>query len=188
MMDGQVAAIRAALDDAGFTDTAIMSYAAKFASAFYGPFREAAECAPQFGDRAGYQMDPANAREALREVQLDLDEGADMAMVKPALAYLDVIARVRDAVHVPVAAYNVSGRSAVIHAAGVLHGRPGVASTSTSTSTVRARARYAHAHARARARLMFGHISTPRRAASPIRDRAASVSRVQGRAIRDRDG
>ena len=117
MMDGRVKAIRSALDAAGFTETVVLSYAAKYASAYYGPFREAAECAPQFGDRAGYQMDPSNAREALREVALDVEEGADMVMVKPALAYLDVIARVRAAVDVPVAAYNVSGEYAMIHAA-----------------------------------------------------------------------
>ncbi len=117
MMDGRIGAVRAALDDAGFDDVIVMSYAAKYASAFYGPFREAAECAPRFGDRASYQMDPANAREALREVALDLEEGADIVMVKPALAYLDVIARVKDAVSVPVAAYNVSGEYAMLHAA-----------------------------------------------------------------------
>jgi porphobilinogen synthase len=117
MMDGRVAAIRKALDAAGFSPIAILSYAAKYASAFYGPFREAADSAPQFGDRRGYQMDPANAREALREVRLDVEEGADMVMVKPALAYLDVIRAVRDAVDVPVAAYNVSGEYAMVKAA-----------------------------------------------------------------------
>ena len=117
MMDGRVGAIRRALDGDGHTETIIMSYAAKYASAFYGPFREAADCAPKFGDRASYQMDPANQREALREVALDVAEGADIIMVKPALAYLDVIARVRDAVDVPVAAYNVSGEYAMLHAA-----------------------------------------------------------------------
>jgi porphobilinogen synthase len=117
MMDGRVGAIRKALDQAGFTDTPIVSYAAKYASAFYGPFREAAESAPQFGDRRGYQMDPANAEEALREVALDLEEGADMVMVKPALPYLDIIRRVKDRFGVPVAAYNVSGEFAMIHAA-----------------------------------------------------------------------
>lgn len=117
MMDGRVRAIRSALDEAGYEETAVLSYAVKYASAFYGPFREAADCAPKFGDRAGYQMDPANAREALREAALDVDEGADMLMVKPALSYLDVIARVRDTVRVPVAAYNVSGEYAMIHAA-----------------------------------------------------------------------
>ena len=117
MMDGRVGAIRKALDGAGFQDVAIMSYAAKYCSGFYGPFREAAESAPQFGDRRGYQMDPANAREALREVELDLAEGADMVMVKPALAYLDVIRAVREAVDVPVAAYNVSGEYAMVKAA-----------------------------------------------------------------------
>jgi porphobilinogen synthase len=116
MMDGQVGAIRDALDGDGFTDTAILSYAAKFASAFYGPFREAAECAPQFGDRRGYQMDPANGREALVEVALDIAEGADMVMVKPGLAYLDVIADVRAAFDVPVAAYHVSGEYAMVKA------------------------------------------------------------------------
>ncbi|GAA4223673.1 porphobilinogen synthase [Actinomadura meridiana] len=117
MMDGQVAAIRAALDGAGHKDVAILGYSAKYASAYYGPFREAAECAPQFGDRSAYQQDPANADEALREVFLDLDEGADMVMVKPAGAYLDIIRRVRDAVDVPVVAYQVSGEYAMIEAA-----------------------------------------------------------------------
>jgi porphobilinogen synthase len=117
MMDGQVAAIRTALDGAGFADLAICAYAAKFASAFYGPFREAAECAPQFGDRASYQADPAGGDEALREVLLDVDEGADMIMVKPALAYLDVISRVAATVRLPVAAYQVSGEYAMVEAA-----------------------------------------------------------------------
>jgi porphobilinogen synthase len=117
MMDGRVGAIRKALDAAGFQDIAIMSYAAKYCSGFYGPFREAAESAPQFGDRRGYQMDPSNAREALREVELDLAEGADMVMVKPALAYLDIIRRVREAFSVPVGAYNVSGEFAMVKAA-----------------------------------------------------------------------
>jgi len=117
MMDGRVGAIRKALDGAGFQDVAIMSYAAKYCSGFYGPFREAAESAPQFGDRRGYQMDPANAREALREVELDLAEGADMVMVKPALAYLDIIQRVRETFSVPVGAYNVSGEFAMVKAA-----------------------------------------------------------------------
>jgi porphobilinogen synthase len=117
MMDGQVAAIRSALDRAGYPSVVIMAYAAKYASAFYGPFRDAAECAPQFGDRSAYQQDPPNADEALREVRLDLDEGADVVMVKPALAYLDVIRRVREAVDVPVAAYQVSGEYAMVEAA-----------------------------------------------------------------------
>ena len=117
MMDGRVGAIRAALDSAGFEDIAIMSYAAKYCSGFYGPFREAAESAPQFGDRRGYQMDPSNAREAIREVELDLAEGADMIMVKPALAYLDIIHRVRETFGVPVGAYNVSGEFAMVKAA-----------------------------------------------------------------------
>jgi porphobilinogen synthase len=117
MMDGQVGAIRAALDGAGFGEVAICAYSAKYASAFYGPFRDAAEGAPQFGDRSGYQQDPRGAREALREVELDLGEGADIVMVKPALAYLDVIRRVADAVTVPVAAYQVSGEFAMIEAA-----------------------------------------------------------------------
>ena len=117
MMDGQVGAIRAALDEAGFTDTAVMGYSVKFASAFYGPFRDAAGSAPQFGDRRGYQMDPPNAREAQREVALDLAEGADVVMVKPALAYLDIIHRVRPHVPVPLAAYNVSGEYAMVKAA-----------------------------------------------------------------------
>ena len=117
MMDGQVAAIRDALDDAGHADTGILAYAAKFASAFYGPFRDAAECAPQFGNRAAYQMDAANADEAVREARTDLDEGADMIMVKPALPYLDVIRRVRDEFSIPVGAYNVSGEYAMVKAA-----------------------------------------------------------------------
>jgi porphobilinogen synthase len=117
MMDGRVGAIRKALDAAGFADVAIFSYAAKYCSGFYGPFREAAESAPQFGDRRSYQMDPANAREALREVELDLAEGADMIMVKPALAYLDIIHRVRETFRVPVGAYNVSGEFAMVKAA-----------------------------------------------------------------------
>lgn len=117
MMDGRVGAIRAGLDAAGFSATPIMAYAAKYASAFYGPFREAAQSAPQFGDRRGYQMDPPNVREALREVALDVEEGADIVMVKPALPYLDVIERVRAQVSVPVAAYQVSGEYAMIKAA-----------------------------------------------------------------------
>jgi porphobilinogen synthase len=117
MMDGQVGAIRDALDSAGHTDVAILAYSAKYASALYGPFRDAAECAPQFGDRRGYQMDPANAREAVAETQLDVDEGADMVMVKPALAYLDVISEVRAAVDVPIAAFHVSGEYAMVKAA-----------------------------------------------------------------------
>ena len=117
MMDGQVAAIRKALDEAGLEDVPIMAYSAKYASAFYGPFREAAGSAPAFGDRRGYQMNPANAREALREVRLDVEQGADLVMVKPALAYLDVIRRVREAFDVPVAAYNVSGEYAMVEAA-----------------------------------------------------------------------
>jgi porphobilinogen synthase len=117
MMDGRVGAIRRALETEGFVDTAILSYAAKYASAFYGPFRDAADSAPQFGDRRSYQMDPANAAEALREVGLDLEEGADLVMVKPALAYLDVIWRVKQACTVPVAAYNVSGEYAMLLAA-----------------------------------------------------------------------
>ena len=118
MMDGQVGAIRAALDAAGFADVAILAYSAKYASAFYGPFRDAAECAPQFGDRSAYQQDPArSAAEALREVALDVAEGADAVMVKPALPYLDVVSAVRAAVDVPVAAYQVSGEYAMVEAA-----------------------------------------------------------------------
>ena len=117
MMDGQVGAIRAALDSQGFTDTAILAYAAKYASSFYGPFREAADSPPQFGDRRQYQMDTANAREALREVALDVEEGADMVMVKPALAYLDIIHRVREHFDYPLAAYNVSGEYSMVKAA-----------------------------------------------------------------------
>ncbi|MFQ5689335.1 MAG: porphobilinogen synthase [Gemmatimonadota bacterium] len=118
MMDGRVGAIRRALDSEGFTSTGILSYAAKYASAFYGPFRDAAGSAPSFGDRRGYQMDPANVEEALREVSLDIAEGADMVMVKPALAYLDVLRRVKDRFGVPTAAYQVSGEYAMIRAAG----------------------------------------------------------------------
>ncbi|MGH2656714.1 MAG: porphobilinogen synthase [Actinomycetota bacterium] len=117
MMDGQVAAIRGALDEGGFAEVGILAYAAKFASAFYGPFREAAECAPRFGDRAGYQMDPGNGDEALREIRADLEEGADVVMVKPALPYLDVIRRAKDETGAPVAAYNVSGEYAMVKAA-----------------------------------------------------------------------
>ncbi len=117
MMDGQVGAIRAALDEAGHRDLAIMAYAAKHASVFYGPFRDAAESPPRFGDRRSYQMDPANAREAMREIALDVEEGADVVMVKPALAYLDVIRCARDAFDVPIAAYNVSGEYAMLKAA-----------------------------------------------------------------------
>ena len=118
MMDGRVAAIRRALDDGGFTHTAIMAYAAKYASGFYGPFREAAESTPQFGDRRSYQMDPANADEALREVEMDIREGADIVMVKPAMTYLDIVYRVKQKFGYPVAAYNVSGEYSMIKAAG----------------------------------------------------------------------
>ncbi len=117
MMDGQVAAIRDALDSSGHDAVGVMAYAAKFASSFYGPFREAAECAPRFGDRSGYQMDPANADEAIREVRADIEEGADVVMIKPALPYLDVIRRAKDATSFPVAAYNVSGEYAMVKAA-----------------------------------------------------------------------
>ena len=117
MMDGMVGAIRTGLDAAGFTHVPILSYAAKYASGFYGPFRDAAESPPQFGDRTTYQMDPANGDEALREVALDLAEGADMVMVKPALSYLDIIRRVKERFGVPVAAYNVSGEFAMVKAA-----------------------------------------------------------------------
>jgi porphobilinogen synthase len=117
MMDGRVAAIRQKLDENGFETTAILSYAAKYCSGFYGPFREAAQSSPQFGDRRSYQMDPGNAREALKEVALDLEEGADAVMVKPALPYLDILRRVRDRFDVPVAAYNVSGEYAMVKAA-----------------------------------------------------------------------
>lgn len=117
MMDGRVDAIRTALDDEGFSEIPIMSYAAKYASAFYGPFREAAESTPQFGDRRSYQMDPANRREALKEVALDIEEGADIVMVKPAMAYLDIISDVKDSFDLPVAAYNVSGEYSLVKAA-----------------------------------------------------------------------
>jgi porphobilinogen synthase len=119
-MDGRVGIIRKALDAEGFADVPVMSYAAKYASAFYGPFREAAGSTPQFGDRRSYQMDPSNALEALREVALDIDEGADIVMVKPALPYLDVVARVKADFGLPVAAYSVSGEYAMIRAAGQL--------------------------------------------------------------------
>ncbi|MDQ3318498.1 MAG: porphobilinogen synthase, partial [Actinomycetota bacterium] len=121
MMDGRVAALRSELDREGHEDVPIMAYSAKYASAFYGPFREAAESTPQFGDRRGYQMDPANAREALREVALDIEEGADIVMVKPALPYLDIVRRVRETTDLPVAAYNVSGEYSMLKAA-VLNG------------------------------------------------------------------
>jgi porphobilinogen synthase len=120
MMDGMVGAIREALDDNGFTDIPIMSYAAKYASGFYGPFREAAESAPQFGDRRAYQMDPANAREALQEIELDVDEGADIIMVKPALSYLDIISKAKEITNLPIAAYNVSGEFSMVKAAAKL--------------------------------------------------------------------
>jgi len=120
MMDGRVDAIRTALDEEGYGEVPVMSYAAKYASAFYGPFRDAAESTPQFGDRRSYQMDPANRREALKEVALDIEEGADIVMVKPALAYLDVISDVKDSFDVPVAAYNVSGEYSLVKAAGKL--------------------------------------------------------------------
>jgi porphobilinogen synthase len=135
MMDGRIGAVRAALDEEGFSDTPIVAYSAKFASAFYGPFREAAGSTPAFGDRRAYQMDPANGDEALREALLDVQEGADVVMVKPALAYLDVIRRVKDATHLPVAAYNVSGEYAMIKAAaaaGALDERAAVLETLTS--------------------------------------------------------
>jgi porphobilinogen synthase len=117
MMDGRVAAIRQALDAENFTNTPIMAYSAKYASGFYGPFREAAGATPQFGDRRSYQMDPPNAREAMREIALDIDEGADIVMVKPALSYLDIISRAREQFDVPLAAYQVSGEYAMIEAA-----------------------------------------------------------------------
>jgi porphobilinogen synthase len=119
MMDGRVGAIRTALDDDGLTETPILAYSAKFASAFYGPFREAADSAPAFGDRRGYQMDPANGNEAVREARLDVEEGADIVMVKPALPYLDLIRRIKDDTEMPVAAYNVSGEYAMVKAAAV---------------------------------------------------------------------
>jgi len=117
-MDGQVKAIRNQLDESNFNDTAIMAYSAKFASAFYGPFREAAESTPRFGDRRAYQMDPPNKREALREIAIDIQEGADIVMVKPALSYLDIINQARNQFNTPLAAYNVSGEYAMIKAAG----------------------------------------------------------------------
>jgi porphobilinogen synthase len=120
MMDGQIAAIREGLDEAGHENTPIMAYSAKYASCFYGPFREAAESAPQFGDRKTYQMDPANGDEAIREIQLDVAEGADIIMVKPALPYLDIIRRAREEFDLPIAAYNVSGEFAMIKAAAQL--------------------------------------------------------------------
>ena len=117
MMDGRIAAIRRGLDERGLSDVGIMAYSAKFASGFYGPFREAAESAPQFGDRRTYQMDPANSREAIREIELDVDEGADIVMVKPALSYLDIIRQARDRFPLPIAAYNVSGEYSMVKAA-----------------------------------------------------------------------
>jgi porphobilinogen synthase len=135
MMDGRIGAVRAALDEEGFADTPIVAYSAKFASAFYGPFREAAGSTPAFGDRRAYQMDPANGDEALREALLDVQEGADVVMVKPALAYLDVIRRVKEATNLPVAAYNVSGEYAMIKAAaaaGALEERTAVLEALTS--------------------------------------------------------
>lgn len=117
MMDGRVGKIRAALDEAGYFNTPIMSYAAKYASAYYGPFRDAAESAPQFGDRKTYQMDPANSNEAMREIELDILEGADMVMVKPALSYLDIIRRAKDSFNIPLVAYNVSGEFSMVKAA-----------------------------------------------------------------------
>lgn len=135
MMDGRVGAIRSALDESGFSNLPILSYAVKYASSFYGPFREAADCAPQFGDRRSYQMDPANAREALREVELDLNEGADIVMVKPALPYLDIVHQIHTSFSVPVAAYNVSGEYAMLKAAignGWLDERSAVLETLTS--------------------------------------------------------
>jgi porphobilinogen synthase len=135
MMDGRVAHLRAALDDEGFADTPIMAYSAKFASAFYGPFRDAADSTPAFGDRRGYQMDPGNGDEAVREALLDVEEGADLVMVKPALPYLDVVRRVKDATRVPVAAYHVSGEYAMVKAAaaaGMLDERAAVLETLTS--------------------------------------------------------
>src|SRR5687767_797652 len=117
MMDGRIGAIRRALDERALTDVGILAYSAKFASGFYGPFREAAESAPQFGDRRTYQMDPANSREAMREIELDVAEGADMVMVKPALSYLDIIRGARDRCQLPIAAYNVSGEYAMVKAA-----------------------------------------------------------------------
>jgi porphobilinogen synthase len=119
MMDGRIGFIREALDDHGFTDVAIISYAAKFASSFYGPFRDAAGCAPKFGDRSTYQMDPSNRREAIREIALDVDEGADIVMVKPALAYLDIVSDARASVDVPIAAYNVSGEYCMVKLAAI---------------------------------------------------------------------
>ncbi len=135
MMDGRVGAIRDALDDAGFENLPIMAYSAKFASAFYGPFREAADSTPSFGDRRSYQMDPANGREALKEVQLDLAEGADIVMVKPALAYLDLVWQIKQSVDVPVAVYNVSGEYSMIKGAaanGWINERQAVLETLTS--------------------------------------------------------
>ena len=135
MMDGQVAAIRDALDGAGHTDVGIIAYAAKFASAFFGPFREAAECAPSFGDRTGYQQDPANADEALREIRTDIDEGADIVMVKPAVPYLDIVSRAKQETAVPLAAYHVSGEYSMLKAAaanGWLDERRSVLETLTS--------------------------------------------------------
>ena len=134
-MDGRVGVIRSALDDDGLTETPILAYSAKFASAFYGPFREAADSAPAFGDRRGYQMDPANGDEAVREARLDVEEGADIVMVKPALPYLDLIRRIKDDTAMPLAAYNVSGEYAMVKAAaaaGYLDERAAVLETLTA--------------------------------------------------------
>jgi porphobilinogen synthase len=160
MMDGRVAAIRKALDQSGFQKTPILSYAAKFASVFYGPFREAAESAPQFGDRRSYQMDPANGREAMREIELDIEEGADMIMVKPAMPYLDLIRQARDRFDVPVAAYQVSGEFSMIVAAArngwLDHDR---AMLESLTSIRRAGARVILTYfAKAAARLLYGFV------------------------------
>jgi porphobilinogen synthase len=142
MMDGRVAEIRSALDENDYSHIPIMSYAAKYCSAYYGPFREAADSAPQFGDRRTYQMDPANAREAVREATMDVEEGADIIMVKPALPYLDIICRLRDELDLPVAAYNVSGEYAMIKAAdkmGWIDGQKVMMETLTSHQTGRCR-------------------------------------------------
>ena len=159
MMDGRVGAIREALDDGGRVETAIMAYSAKYSSAFYGPFREAADSAPQFGDRRGYQMDPANAREALREVEADALEQADITMVKPALAYLDVIRQVRDRTDLPLAAYNVSGEYSMLKAAianGWLDEERAILETLTSIRRAGADILITY-HAKEAARWLAGH-------------------------------
>ena len=165
MMDGHTAAIRAALDDAGYDSTPIMAYAAKYASAFYGPFRVAADSAPAFGDRRGYQMDPPNAREALREIEAEIAEGADIVMVKPALAYLDVLSQARQRFDLPLAAYNVSGEYAMIKAA-------------AQNGWLDGRARHAGAADRHQARRRRHHHHLPRQGSGALAARSNALVRL----------